>query len=117
MSAVVHHVGVVARAVGGPQLQEAPQLALHGLQAQPSGGVVAAEVLDHVVGEEELHLVQHARGALVQLLHLVRWQQHGLAVEAGGWGLGGGDSELEEEAEAGLNSLLVTRFLFLFYFF
>ena len=94
VSAVVQHVGVVARAVGRrPLLQEPVQLGLHGLQAQPAGGVVAAEVLDHVVGEEELHLVQHVRGALVELLHLVRGQQHGLAVEAGWeWDGGGGET-------------------------
>ena len=115
MSAVVQHVGVVARAVGRrPLLQEPVQLGLHGLQAQPAGGVVAAEVLDHVVGEEELYLVEHVRVALVELLHLVRGQQHGLAVEAGWEGDGGGgrDGELREEAEAIplLNSWLLTWF-------
>ncbi|TNN86698.1 hypothetical protein EYF80_002881 [Liparis tanakae] len=75
MPAVENQVGVVARPVISPELQEAAQLGLHGLQRDAAGGVVAAERLDHVVGEEALHVVQHPRRAQVQLLDLLRGQE------------------------------------------
>lgn len=86
MSAVEDDVGVVARPVARPQLQEGFDLGLQSLQRHAAGGVVAAERLDEVVREEALHAVQHPRGAPVELLHLVRRQQHGLAVRAAGRG-------------------------------
>lgn len=83
VAAVEDQVGVVARAVLGAQLQEGSQLGLQGLQRHAAGGVVAAEGAHHVVGEEALHVVEHGRGAQVELLHLVWRQQRGLAVGAG----------------------------------
>lgn len=61
MPAVENQIGVVAGPVISTKLQEAAQLRLHGLQRDAAGGVVAAERLDHVVGEEALHVVQHPR--------------------------------------------------------
>lgn len=72
MPAVEHHVCIMAGPVGCAKLQEGLEFGLQGLQSHPAGGVVTAKRLDHVVGEEVLHAVQHARGAHVQLLHLVR---------------------------------------------
>lgn len=88
MAAVEDQVGVVARPFGGANVQEVAQLGLQGVQRDAAGGVVAAEGVDHVVGEEALHAVQHARGAHVELLHLLRGQQGGLAVRAGDRGRG-----------------------------
>lgn len=81
--AVEDQVGVVARPVVRAQLQEGAQLGQQGLQRDAAGGVVAAERLHHVVGEEALHVVEHPRGAQVELLHLVRGQESGLAIGAG----------------------------------
>lgn len=81
--AVEDQVGVVARPVVRAKLQEGSQLGEQGLQRDAAGGVVAAERLDHVVGEEALHVVEHPCGAQVELLHLVRWQESGLAIGAG----------------------------------
>ena len=83
MPAVEDQIGVVSGPVHSVALQKVPQLGHHCLQGDAAGGVVAAERLDHVVGEEALHAVQHARGALVQLLHLLRWEESGLAVGTG----------------------------------
>lgn len=74
----------MAGSVFRPELQEAAQLGQHGLQRDPAGGVVTTERLDHVVGEEALHVVQHPRGAHVELLHLLRGQEGGLPISAGG---------------------------------
>lgn len=81
--AVVHQVGVVPGPVGGAYLQKVAQLGLQGVQRDAAGRVVAAESVDHVVGEEALHVVQHARGAQVELLHLLWRQEGGLAIGAG----------------------------------
>lgn len=81
--AVEDQVGVVTRPVVRAELQKGSQLGQQGLQRDAAGGVVAAERLDHVVGEEALHVVEHPRGAQVELLHLVRWQESGLAIGAG----------------------------------
>lgn len=70
--AVENQIRVVAGPVFCAQLQKVAQLRLQGLQRNSAGGVVAAERLDHVVGEEALHVVQHTRGTQVQLLHLLR---------------------------------------------
>lgn len=83
MSAVEDQVGVVSGAVLGAQLQEGAQFALQRIHCHPASGVVAAERAHHVVGEEALHVVEHGGGAQVELLHLVGWQQRGLAVGAG----------------------------------
>lgn len=71
------------RPIGRTRLQEVPQLGLQGVQRDSAGGVVATERVDHVVGEEALHVVEHARGAQVELLHLLGWQEGGLAVGTG----------------------------------
>jgi len=84
VAAVEDHVGVVARSVCRLELKESRDLGLQRLLGHAAAGVVAAEGLDEVVGEEALDLVQHARGALVQLLDLARRQQHGLAVQTTG---------------------------------
>lgn len=84
VTAVEDHVGVVAGPVRRAKLQEGFDLGLQSLQGHPTGGVVAAKSLNEVVGEEALHTVQHARRAPVQLLHLVRRQQHGLTVGTAG---------------------------------
>lgn len=89
VAAVENQVGVVTRPLGGARLQEVAQLGLQGVQRDAAGGVVAAEGVDHVVGEEALHVVQHARGAQVELLHLLGGQEGRLAV---------GAEEREEEA-------------------
>lgn len=74
----------MARAVCCAQLQEGFHLGLQSLKSHPTGGIVAAEGLDQMVGEETLHVVQHACGASVHFLHLVWRQQHGLTVRATG---------------------------------
>lgn len=84
MAAVEDDVGVVARSVRRAQLKEGLDLGPQGLPGHSGGGVVAAEGLDEVVGEEALDAVQHAHGALAQLLHLARGQQRGLALQTGG---------------------------------
>lgn len=71
VTTVENQIRVVAGPVFCAQLQKAAQLRLQGLQRNSAGGVVAAERLDHVVGEEALHVVQHTSGAQVQLLHLL----------------------------------------------
>lgn len=63
----------MAWAVRRLELHKAAELVLHGLQGNAAGGVVAAERLDHVAREEALHVIQHGRGALIQLLHKLRW--------------------------------------------
>ena len=80
MAAVEDHVGVVAGPVCRAKLQEGFDLGLQSLQGHAAGGVVAAKSLNEVVGEEALHAGQHACRAPVQLLYLVRRQQHGLTV-------------------------------------
>jgi len=70
--AVEQQVGVVARAVGGAQLQEGTQLGLRRVQRDARRGVVTAERLHHVVGEEALHGAQDARGAQVGRLRPLR---------------------------------------------
>lgn len=72
----------MAGPVSGAYLQKVAQLGLQGVQRDAAGGVVAAERVHHVVGEEALHVVQHARGAQVELLHLLRRQEGGLAIGA-----------------------------------
>lgn len=89
--AVENQVGVVPGPVGGTYLQKAAQLGLQGVQHDAAGRVVAAESVDHVVGEEALHVVQHARGAQVELLHLLGWQEGGLAIGAGDRGQKAGE--------------------------
>lgn len=79
MPAVENQIRVVTRPVCRPELQKAAELVLHGLQGNAAGGVVAAERLDHVVREEALHVVQHGRGALIQLLNVLGRQESGLA--------------------------------------
>lgn len=70
---VENQIGVMTGSVCCTELQEVAQLCLHGLQRDTTGGVVTTERLDHVVGEEALHVVQHTCGARVQLLYLLRW--------------------------------------------
>lgn len=55
-------------------LQKVTHLCLNSVEGNAAGGVVTAERLNHVVGEKALHVVQHPRGAQVQLLLLLRWQ-------------------------------------------
>lgn len=62
---VENQIGVMAWPVCSSKLHKVAQLGVHGLQCDAAGGVVAAECLDHVVGEETLHVVQHSRGAQV----------------------------------------------------
>ena len=69
--------------IGGTYLQKVAQLGLQGVQRDATGRVVAAESVNHVVGEEALHVVEHARGAHVELLNLLRRQEGGLAIGAG----------------------------------
>lgn len=76
--AVEDQIGVMTRPICRTELQKAAQLGLQRVQGDAAGGVVAAERLDHVVREQALHVVQHARGAQVQLLHLLGWQERGL---------------------------------------
>lgn len=62
---VENQIGVMAWPVCCAKLQEVVQLGLQSLQCDATGGVVATECLDHVVGEETLHVVQHTGGAQV----------------------------------------------------
>lgn len=80
VTAVEDDVGVVARPVRRAKLEEGFDLGLQSIQGHAAGGIVAAENLYQVVGEEALHVVQHARRAPVELLHLVRRKQHGLTI-------------------------------------
>lgn len=75
----------MARPVRGATLQKVPQFALHGLQCHAAGRVVAAECLDHVVGEEALHVVEHPGRALVQQQHLLWWEECGLPIATERW--------------------------------
>lgn len=93
VTTVEDHVSVVARPVCRAELQEGFDLGLQSLHGHPARWIVAAVIFNHVVGEEALHVVQHARGALVQLVHLTRGQQHGLTV--------GTTGRREEEQEDG----------------
>ena len=70
----------MARPVCGAKLKEGFDLGLQSIQGHAAGGKVAAENLYQVVGKEALHVVQHACRAPVELLHLVRRQQHGLTI-------------------------------------
>lgn len=80
VTAVEDHVGVVARPVTSAELQEGFDLGPQSLQGHSAGGIIATESVNQVVGEETLHVVQHACRAHVQLLHLIWRQQHGLTV-------------------------------------
>lgn len=70
---VENQIGIMTGPVCSSTLQKVSQLGLYGLQGNTAGGVVTAERLDHVVGEEALHTVKHTCRTLVQLLHLIRW--------------------------------------------
>lgn len=80
VTTVEDHIGIMSRPICSTELQEGFDLCLQSLQEHPTGGVIAAEILNQVVGEEALHVVQHAGGTHVQLLHLTWRQQHGLAI-------------------------------------
>lgn len=80
VAAVEQDVGIVARPVRRVHLQEGAELGVQRVPRHAAAGVITAVRLNHVVREEALHVVQHACGAQVQLLHLVRGQQGGLTI-------------------------------------
>lgn len=71
VAAVEEHIGVITWAVGRVGLQERVEFGLYRIQCKSTSGVVTAMCLNHVVREELLHVVQHACGTQVQLLHLI----------------------------------------------
>lgn len=82
VATIKEHVGVMPRPVGRVGLHEYAELGLQGFKTQATGGVVTAVRLDHVMGEEALHVVEHPRRAHVKLLHECRGQQGGLTIWA-----------------------------------
>lgn len=83
VAAVEKDVGVVARPVHRLRLQEGADLGVQRVPRHATAGVIAAMNLHHIVREEVLHVVQHACGALVQLLHLIWGQQGGQSIHTG----------------------------------
>lgn len=70
---VEYQIGVMSWSVCRTKLQKVAQLCKYSLQGDTASRVVTAECLNHVVGEEALDVVQHACGAQIQELHLLRW--------------------------------------------
>lgn len=83
VAAVEQYVRVVAWPVTRLRLQEGAELRAQHVPCHAAAGVITAMGIHHVVREKALHVVQHACGAQVQLLHLVRGQQGGLFIHTG----------------------------------
>lgn len=83
VAAVEQHVRVVAWPVHRVRLHEGAELRVQHAPRHATAGIITPTRVHHVVGEEALHIVQHACGAQVQLLHLVRGQQGGLSIHTG----------------------------------
>lgn len=82
VSAVIQHVGVVSWAISRVRLHENAELGLQGFQTQAARGVITTVGLDHVMREEALHVVKHPCRTQVELQHMRRGQQGGLAIWA-----------------------------------